>query len=755
MTNIDVLDLPRFVERCLHKHMFDTVEALAATSDAELCLIPDLDPEAVKEIRHKLNRYIAQHTLSDDTPLSLVKLSKRTYNALRRSGVDRVEHLVAMSDEDLMRIRNFGEKSLAEVHEKLTAYVDIHGPLNPGQSHYDSDSYCSPQQDDEPECEMVRLSAEEILATLPAQQPVERLGLPARAYNALKEAAIDTVERLVLMNEEELLDVRNIGDKSLKDIQRKLEAYLEHHPLPKEFMELVRQYKSSGVVQLPLTPPDYEEVQPRQPEFLIDSDLRDCASDLPLDDISIERLVLPEHIHNELLFHQIESAGTLLQQTADTFVQPELLREQLSKYINWLLHQEEGVWWNEIAGRGLSPIYRIMLEETSTDTFLTQWFAGLSERERQILYGRYGLQGSESTLVQLGDKLDLTRERVRQLQNRAERKLSKPGNLQKVEPLTVLFYQVVVESGGLIDTQQFRESLREFISVENFDLIGVANLIFGLDDKVKSLRSPRGWRQKEIPLAQIRGVQKQFVALLDREGVPLSTDQLMKMLKDTKFYQSHSSQLDDVMVEACLRTHPGLRLREGQWYLKKHSWTRLAALILALRQIGEPAHYEVIAERTNALLPENLHRTTHNIHAELGRRPEVFVRVGHGVFGLVEWGLDDDGCVANAIHRVLMEAGKPLHYEIITDRVLETWKVRPESVYAALSVDERFISIGSGVYWTRDQEMTEPCADFGDLFGTKLAQRQKDIDRWDDSTQYDAHDEVDLLRGIGTDFFSG
>ena len=54
----------------------------------------------------------------------------------------------------------------------------------------------------------------------------------------------------------------------------------------------------------------------------------------------------------------------------------------------------------------------------------------LSDREKQILRLRYGLDGKERTLEETGDIFDISRERVRQLQNRALRKL-KTSELEK------------------------------------------------------------------------------------------------------------------------------------------------------------------------------------------------------------------------------------------------------------------------------------------------------------------------------------
>jgi RNA polymerase primary sigma factor len=50
----------------------------------------------------------------------------------------------------------------------------------------------------------------------------------------------------------------------------------------------------------------------------------------------------------------------------------------------------------------------------------------LDDRETKILRMRYGLDNGEPmTLKEIGEKLNLTRERVRQIENEALRKLSK------------------------------------------------------------------------------------------------------------------------------------------------------------------------------------------------------------------------------------------------------------------------------------------------------------------------------------------
>jgi len=50
-----------------------------------------------------------------------LELSTRTHNCLKRAGIANVGQILEMDDKDLLAIRNLGEKSLAEIHERLIA----------------------------------------------------------------------------------------------------------------------------------------------------------------------------------------------------------------------------------------------------------------------------------------------------------------------------------------------------------------------------------------------------------------------------------------------------------------------------------------------------------------------------------------------------------------------------------------------------------------------------------------------------------
>jgi DNA-directed RNA polymerase subunit alpha len=52
-------------------------------------------------------------------PVEQLELSSRTLNCLKRAGLDQVGHILELKPDDLLEIRNFGEKSLHELYDRL------------------------------------------------------------------------------------------------------------------------------------------------------------------------------------------------------------------------------------------------------------------------------------------------------------------------------------------------------------------------------------------------------------------------------------------------------------------------------------------------------------------------------------------------------------------------------------------------------------------------------------------------------------
>jgi DNA-directed RNA polymerase subunit alpha len=54
-----------------------------------------------------------------DVPVETLNLSVRSYNCLKRAGISKVSELLDLSEDEIMKMRNFGKKSLDEIKQVL------------------------------------------------------------------------------------------------------------------------------------------------------------------------------------------------------------------------------------------------------------------------------------------------------------------------------------------------------------------------------------------------------------------------------------------------------------------------------------------------------------------------------------------------------------------------------------------------------------------------------------------------------------
>ena len=65
---------------------------------------------------------VGRPVITDERPVEDLELTVRSYNCLKREGVDTIGQLATMTEEELMNIRNLGMKSVDEIRSKLIEY---------------------------------------------------------------------------------------------------------------------------------------------------------------------------------------------------------------------------------------------------------------------------------------------------------------------------------------------------------------------------------------------------------------------------------------------------------------------------------------------------------------------------------------------------------------------------------------------------------------------------------------------------------
>jgi len=84
-----------------HFSLFANIGLVAAGAERGAASVPQLPPNML------------------DMPIEELDLPMRAYNSLKRNNIVKVGQLLQLSDDDLLRMRNFGKKSLDEMKERL------------------------------------------------------------------------------------------------------------------------------------------------------------------------------------------------------------------------------------------------------------------------------------------------------------------------------------------------------------------------------------------------------------------------------------------------------------------------------------------------------------------------------------------------------------------------------------------------------------------------------------------------------------
>jgi DNA-directed RNA polymerase subunit alpha len=101
-----------------------SIEAKEALAIASKMMINHLNvmvelSEKAKATDYMIEREETTNNSILETSIADLDLSVRSYNCLMRAGIKDVKDLIAKSEEDMMKVRNLGRKSLKEVKEKL------------------------------------------------------------------------------------------------------------------------------------------------------------------------------------------------------------------------------------------------------------------------------------------------------------------------------------------------------------------------------------------------------------------------------------------------------------------------------------------------------------------------------------------------------------------------------------------------------------------------------------------------------------
>ena len=384
-------------------------------------------------------------------------LSARSQNCLKRAGVKNIKSFLEVSEEDIRNIRGLGEKSVDEI---LNAQRVIN---ENGLEYYlynNASGFIDLYENDD----------------IDTESDIRKLNLSVRSTTALINHGIEKVADLLKLTEEDVDVIRNVGEKSKKEIlmavdnvkkemfrneysdeneqekknQRTLLCkYYESHDFPVRDLSLsVRPYNALsdvGVVNFSqlIKMSRYEISKIKNmgrksvDEILFKIDeitdpVKNAIANGELTEENIDRLSSEEiesHIND--IFYKNEPSGVAAQEIISGFdgkADEETVKAVIEKMIadGRVKVFEEVESKTEKDGFG---VYDPDVENKEEKIKYIRNYPSFAEvvehlsdnREKEILRAR--LQGK--TLEEISDSYDLTRERVRQIQQRAIEKTKK------------------------------------------------------------------------------------------------------------------------------------------------------------------------------------------------------------------------------------------------------------------------------------------------------------------------------------------
>jgi DNA-directed RNA polymerase subunit alpha len=84
-----------------------------------LSVVADINDEVVMMEDVLKESGVEQQNKGQQLMIEDLDLSVRSYNCLKRAGIQTVDELTQKTEDEMMRVRNLGKKSLKEVKDKL------------------------------------------------------------------------------------------------------------------------------------------------------------------------------------------------------------------------------------------------------------------------------------------------------------------------------------------------------------------------------------------------------------------------------------------------------------------------------------------------------------------------------------------------------------------------------------------------------------------------------------------------------------
>lgn len=327
---------------------------------------------------------------------------------------------------------------------------------------------------------------------------------------------------------------------------------------------------------------------------------------------------------------------------------------------------------------------------------MSRLLALLSPKERDVIERRFSLAGhKKETLDKIGKSYSITRERVRQIEAVALKKLTRISMDPSMREIHSLAFEILNTSGKvMLEDRLVSEMLKNMSETKNVDTNAVKLAMRVSDRMVKQDKNQfynAFWRTSDLSLMEVKGLIKAIQKTMRKKGDVVSTEELFEKLN--KDYPLN-------MVESVLEVDWSFKKTEEGWGLS--AWRHINPksikdkIMIVFKEESKPLHFTEIVNHVLGDFDAKKMVTHQAIHNELIRH-EDFVLVGRGMYALKDWGLAA-GTVCDLIVQVLKENDGPMKRQDIINAVLAKRDIRIGTISLNLQKYEFFKRVGRAVY---------------------------------------------------------
>lgn len=336
------------------------------------------------------------------------------------------------------------------------------------------------------------------------------------------------------------------------------------------------------------------------------------------------------------------------------------------------------------------------IKNFSPYTTIKETIAILKPNEKKVILGRFGVDCERKTLSTIGKELDLSRERVRQIEREGLKKLAKSivvdGNT---------FIKEIVETfekfGGVANHSTIAEKFLEDAYKDDKNEFNSLHLIFILVPDLIKIEKTReleaGWILANLSKNEAVKIINDWAEYLSKHQKPETLEVLIEAHPEHKKHKiTFLSELPSISKKLVKTDDSKIGLSAWPEVNPRNVRDKIYYI---LKKKSKPMHFNDIALEIDHQKFDRKKVVRATVHNEL-IADSRFVLVGRGIYALKEWGFGQ-GTVAEIIKQVLKNKSA-MNVDAIVSEVLKQRMVKRNTILINLQTKPFFKKVGKDQY---------------------------------------------------------